>query len=521
MSYRYQPSPFISASPLLFENVNQDAVESPSQDWVDMAARWELPLDLLGGTLRMRAAAQRWLPMEPKETWQGYNIRLSRAVLHDGLSNAINRILSKPFSREVVTKGEVAPQIEAMFNDVDLKGANITQFARQCMRDALIHGKTHFLVEYPKTGGSQTLAAERDGRIRPYFLHTPASTVIAWRSAIDPTTGEEYPVHIRVRDEIQRPLGAYGTERVHRVRVYEPGLYREYQRAVAEREYTLVDETTVLIDGRPMTRIPFVTVYFEHDGFFLSKPPLEPLAWTNLAHWQSSADQRNALRFARIGILLARGFTNEETEKGFTIAPNMAVVTTNPNADLKYVEHTGAAIQAGERDLDHLERLMEIQGVSPLVERSADGTATGKSIDEKTNNSQAQMWVRSLELGLVEGFSWAHAFTKEQMPEDFAIDIFNDFALSVHSDNDISKLIEMRNPMSPQISHATFINEVKRRGTLSDDVDAEKEYEAIQSENLSSLPLPDPGDLPPEPSGSPNDDPDLGATGGSGAGPET
>lgn len=487
-SYRYQPAPFSLTTGLLNITAGEDKVDSPCQEWLDMAARWELCHDLLGGTLQMRAAGQKWLPKEPKEEWQKYLIRLSRAVLYNGYKNAIKRIVGKPFSREIVVKGELPDQLKPMLRDVDLQGSTLTQFARKLMKDAAVHGKTHFIVEYPETGGNQTLAAEREGRIRPFFCHLPAENVIAWRKAVDPETGEEYPTMVRVRDVVQRDIGEFATERVARVRVYEPGRYRTYECDSKSREYVLVKDVTVMARGQVMTRIPIVTVYFEKEGFFEASPPLEDLAWVNLAHWQSTADQRNALRFARIGILLAKGFAPEEVEKGIEISPNMAQMSASKDADLKYVEQQGNAITAGERDLTKLEEQMEVMGVQPLIERSAASTATGKVIDEHTNDAQAQAWVRALEGGLYEGFEWAHLFAGEEIDKEFAVDVFNDFAISIKSSDDVDKLIQMRTTVPPQISHETFLLEVRRRGTLSDDVIPSVEIERIQREMMGEIP---------------------------------
>src|SRR6185295_4553940 len=93
-------------------------------------------------------------------------------------------------------------------------------------------------------------------------------------------------------------------------------------------------------------------VYLNRTGFMTGEPPLEELADLNVAHWQSSSDQRNILTVARVPILFGTGIEgNEKLE----IGASSMIRTSDPNAKLTYVEHTGAAIGAGERDLERLE----------------------------------------------------------------------------------------------------------------------------------------------------------------------
>jgi hypothetical protein len=228
-------------------------------------------------------------------------------------------------------------------------------------------------------------------------------------------------------------------------------------------------------------------------------PPLEDLAWINLAHWQSHADHRNYLRFIRIGILTAAGFADEEIEKGIVIKPNGMVTSSSKDAKLSYVEHSGEAYQAGLDDLEMLRRDMETLGTTPLIEGSANSTATGRIIDEGGNDAMAQAWVRALEAGLEHCFELAAMWigettlidemTSEEAEdrEPFAVDIFSEFALAKRSTHDIDRLIKIRQHARPDITHSTFIDELRRRGLLAETVDAADEAEGLSEEMISTL----------------------------------
>jgi hypothetical protein len=186
-------------------------------------------------------------------------------------------------------------------------------------------------------------------------------------------------------------------------------------------------------------------------------------------------------------LLFAAGFSEEEMEEGLTIGPNQLIRSTNADAKVSYVEHNGHAIQSGQEDLDKLEDRMKVLGLQPLMQRSGNQTATGRALDESRTHTAIQAWIRALENTLRQAFEIAAKWVKLELPEDFALDINNDFGLSERATDDIKSLIEMRN--TSQISGETFLREVKRRGLLSENVDIESELEAVESEGppLASL----------------------------------
>jgi hypothetical protein len=96
-------------------------------------------------------------------------------------------------------------------------------------------------------------------------------------------------------------------------------------------------------------------------------PPLAKLAELNIAHWQSSSDQRNILHIARVPILFGAGFNTDDT---IVIGAAEMVQSSNANAKLEYVEHTGAAIGAGDKDLENLELQMQSMGLQLLIDQA-------------------------------------------------------------------------------------------------------------------------------------------------------
>ncbi len=69
------------------------------------------------------------------------------------------------------------------------------------------------------------------------------------------------------------------------------------------------------------------------------------------------------------------------------------------------------------------------------------------------------------------------------------MDIFSDFGLTMKAEQDIKALIDMRK--ASLISARTFLDEVKRRGLLSDAIDVDAEI-ALTVDEVEDLPEPSP-----------------------------
>ena len=456
----------------------KNKVDNPSIEFDRMSQSWELLHALKGGTQSMRNGKEQWLPKEPRESYTAYNNRLSRSFLYNAFRDTVDKLVSKPFSRPVTCQGMLPDRLEQVKDNMDMNGRDITQFAREMFTSAVTYGCTHILIDFPKFSPTATLADERASGVRPVFIHVQPTQVIGWRTETK-ENGEDELVQVRIHERKIEADGLFGGKEIDYIRVYTPTTYELWRKdpASQQEDYVLVEE-----GEHSYGAIPLVTYYISRTGTMTASPPLEDLAWLNLAHWQSMSDQRNILRFARVGLLFAAGFSEEEMEEGITIGPSQLIRSTNSDAKVSYVEHNGNSIGAGQEDLTKLEERMKVLGLQPLVQRSGNQTATGRALDESRTHTAIQAWIRSLENTLREAFEIAARWIKIELPSDFSIDINNDFGLSERAVDDIDSLIKMRS--TNQLSSKTFLQEVKRRGLLSEAVDVEEELQAVEEEGL-------------------------------------
>lgn len=178
----------------------------------------------------------------------------------------------------------------------------------------------------------------------------------------------------------------------------------------------------------------------------------------------------------------ATGITPDEYDKTTTLAPTNMFKSISKDAKYYHVEHSGAAIAAGQEEVKHLEEQMEVVGSAPFIHRSASSTATGKQIDAEASSTDVKAWVRIGELLWKTVFKVAATWIKVELPESFGVNIFDDYTITgSQADNEF--LLKCRT--AGELSRGTFLSEVKRRGTIAESVDVDEETAAIESEGPS------------------------------------
>jgi len=482
-------------------------VSQPCEQFSEMLRRWELIEDILGGTDVMRSRGERWLPRETHESMPAYCQRLQLSFLYNAVRDTIDKLTAKPFSRPVVvTPAEIDnEQIADMQDDMDGEGTNVTGFCRRLFECAAGFGLCHVLVDYTNTSDGLNLAQERESGSRPVMIAIRPQDVIGWRSERGPD-GQHRLTQVRIVEESWQSSGEYGSEKIVRIRVINapvgnaPGTWELHEQDAASGLFKKKSNGNHTFDG-----VPLVTIYFKRTGFMTAEPPLQDLVEMNLCHWQSSSDHRSLMRYSRFGMWKMTGMTNEELEKPVTVGPAYAFRSTVPNAEFAYVEPQGIMVKLGEEDLKRIEQRMEILGLQPLVQTTSDSTAIGKRIDESKTETMIQTWVRAIEEGMTRAYEMAAEWIGYELPDDFSIDVFNEFGISSGNASDMSVLQSIR--MGGDLTRKTLLAEAQRRGILSDRVDVEKEAEAAEAEG-PSLGGGGFGDPPVDPNADPEEDED-------------
>ena len=378
---------------------------------------------LCGGTGAMRKARETYLPKFPREDHDSYDYRVKTSTLFNGLGRTIENMAAKPFA-EPVTFTDIDPAPALWLDNIDLCGNNLSVFAHNLLTAGLKYGLTHILVENPPTTDENgvlrypTRAAETAAGVRPYLVHITPQQILGWMSEKS-ASGAEALTMLRIIECVEEPDGEFGTKSVAQVRVLTPGAWATYRKAEKGDDWPLFDHGRMSLDF-----IPLVTFYTRRTGFMTATPPFKDLADLNLKHWQSSSDQDSILHTARVPILAISGVTEDDK---ITIGAKSALMLPT-GADAKYVEHTGAAIEAGRQSLQDLENQMRAMGAELLAETQVTTTATQNNIEDSEAKCQLSMMVEGLEDALDQSVDIMHKWVKLEYKGD--IDLFDDFSSS-------------------------------------------------------------------------------------------
>jgi hypothetical protein len=442
-------------------------VRSESEAIAAMGTQWPMILALLSGTSAMRKGTTKYLPQWPNEQAESYASRLATATLYPAFSRTVEVMASKPFSKPVAIDEGTPPRIVEWLDDVDLSGRNLHAFAADVMLDCISYGLSGVLVDYPQAPQVRTRADEMVTGVRPYFAHYKPQSILGWKST--KRNGQEVLTQVRLLESVEEDDGEFGTKQVEQVRVLESGLWFVYRK--------LGDNWVVYEEGTTtLTEIPFVFFYGIRKSFGIGVAPLLELAFQNIEHWQSLSDQQTILHVARVPILVTVGADNTSITVGASSAVGLPV-----GADMRFVEHSGQAIEAGRKSLLDLEERMRQTGAELLVLKPGDITATQVTSENEANRCTLQKIVEVFEDCLDQCLQYMADWVGET--EGGSVSLFTDFGAATLGEASAELLLKAN--QSGKLSDETMFDEWKRRGIISPENEWNDEQERIQEQGMA------------------------------------
>lgn len=348
---------------------------------------------LLAGTEGMRIAGERYLPKNENESTSDYANRLINTTLFNQFARAISTSIGKVLAKPITFSGTNSA-VDAWLEDINLEGDNMDHFAKVWFGDALAYGVSFVVVDMPKSQFAvRTLATDQQEGIRPYLVHVPVNDLINWQIAR--VNGVKKLTMVVYREDawVQSSTDEFQQVLARRVRVLRPGSWQLIQQFEIPSDDGKTTQTVdqVIDEGfTGLDYIPIVATYTNtKEDIFIAKAPFQNLAELNVRHWQSSSDQANILRIARVPILhvaktsaIALDETGQavQAEDDLTIGGNTCWVT-DADTKITFVEHSGEAISSGRQEMqDLLDEMVQVSFQLVARETSGDVTATETSV---------------------------------------------------------------------------------------------------------------------------------------------
>lgn len=438
-----------------------------------MREYWAVISPLMGGTMAMRAAGKCLLPQYPAEDDASYKERLRLSTLLPVYSETVGNMTSRVFAEPLQLGDDVPEDIVEMATDIDRAGNDLNSWSVGFFSEGMSHGLCHAFVDHQRADDLKTKAAEKAAGVRPYVVLVKPEQVLGWRSKGGVLT------MIRYIELVEEEDGDFGVSCVEQIRVLEPGVWRIYRREGKGGHFVLHDEGV-----NSLGRIPWVTFYTGRTGFMTAKPPLLELAHLNVKHWQSQSDQDNILHVIRVPVLVRIGVQMQFTDQGVPVPAEFKVGTGSltdlpRDGDLKYVEHTGKAVEAGRTALKDLIDEMRMAGAKLLTpDKSATKTATQAEEEAAQELSPLARMAHHFADCLAQLLQFMADY--RSLGDGGMVEMRGNFDVDYMPEVSLPTLISMAN--AGMISKETLFTEMQRRGVISDEYNWLEELAKIEAQ---------------------------------------
>jgi len=474
----------------MFETLPRQITSAKGPAYKRQELEWQMINALLGGTGVMRTWGQTYLPALDNESATRYKKRLSKAVLAPFFKRAVGFSTGKAFFRPVTVKAVdkktvISDKMQAVINDANRKSDSLNKFASSAFKDGLAKGLGYIYVEADAYDTTQirTEADFKAANIRPYLLYIPAEDVLD--ADIDADGNIIYAKIIEKYTCFNNELKA--TEETTRIRLVtqkEIGIY-EIQQTVTNAYNQKTGTFTYSMVGEPMKnalgKVPLVPFYTgEKTTDFEAPSPFLDLAYTNVQYYQDESTHEMAISTAEFPILAGKGKGSD-----IEIGPHKIVILP-ADGDLKYVEHSGAALEAGRKNLEELRIKAAYCGLKALAADSSGAggrtkTASEAEMDYIDNNSDLKVAADSFEDALNMALWYVQRYLGEVQDDEqskYMAKMNGMFSVTANDVQEIGYLMELKN--AGQMRLETFYGELKRRGTVADNFDIESELTFAQ-----------------------------------------
>ena len=487
---------------MAFEVMPKTITAAVSPAYKRQSNEWQMINALLGGTGVMRSMGELYLPRHENESQKSYAKRLQKAVLAPFFKRAVNFSTGKAFFKPIMLqaadgKSELSDKIIELQNDANKKGDSFAKFCNQAFKDAWAKGLGFIYVEAPAFDPNEirTQAQVEAAGYRPYLVYIPAEDVLDIEMNAD---GEIVYVKLLERfAEFNKETNI--TEEKTRIRVVTPTEIAVYERPMtavtsASRQVKQTPEFTeyAIMPDYPIVNtlgiVPIVPIYTgEKKADFEAASAFIDLAYTNVQYFQDESTHENAIQFAEFPLLILTGSDGKE----ITIGANKMIAIKDDKANLKYVEHSGKALEAGRLNLEDLRVKAGYCGLKVLMsdnanDKSANPTATEAEIENIDANSELKVaadnfvdavnmaiWIYELYLGTAN----------ENQQANYVAKLDGLYSVTQSDVRELAALMELKSAGEMRLE--TLYKEFKRRGTVSDDFDIASEV-AFAEENAAN-----------------------------------
>ena len=343
-------------------------IDREHSDYAHQAAVWSMYRDLYAGGHQFTFRANRYLLRRQKEGLDIYNERLLRVFYENYIGSIVDWYSLTLFRREPSLHFEGDLETSREFfskfaDDCDRRGTKLSNFFRRALTEALVVGRAHILIDFPRAESVPANRAEEDlaGLSRAFLVLYQAEELINWSR--DESGEYEWVV---IRHKVRRQPDANSIEVLDETYwyYYDRTDYKIYKRVEGngdEVAITLISEGLHSLSFQ--RRVPVVTLEVS-DGLWLTNKA----AQLQLEHFNKS----NALAWATTMGLFAMPVVYSDREWNQILGESY-YIQLGPNDRFGWTEPDGKVYTIAAAHLETLKE--EIYRVCYLSQASGESVS--------------------------------------------------------------------------------------------------------------------------------------------------
>jgi hypothetical protein len=340
-------------------------IDQEHTDYKRQTLMWQTYRDLYVGGHQFKVRAADYLLRRQKEPLDVYGERLHRVFYENYIGSIVDWYASTLFRREPSLSLDGGLETGQAFlsqlaDDCDMKGTRLANFFRRCLVEALVVGRSHILIDFPRAAKTPLNRAEEDsaGLSRAFLVRYEAEELINW--SVD-ERGEYEWIVLRHRMERQPKVDSPEVVKETYWYYYDKSEYKIYRRV----EQTGAQGAVNLISRGPhalahQARVPLFTLQVS-DGLWL----LNKAAQLQLEHFNKS----NALGWAITMGLFAMPIIYSDREWNQIVGESY-FIQLGPGDKFGWTEPDGKVYQIAAANLETLKE--ELYRVCYLSQASGE-----------------------------------------------------------------------------------------------------------------------------------------------------
>lgn len=472
---------------------NQDKEEldlnKTHKDWDCLSPKWDVLFDCFeGGGAIENAPDDKYLIKKQNEADKKYERRKREAVYYNKCEQVISTFQGHLWRKEPLR--EIPKDLEKLFENVDRQEKSVNKFFSFVTEMAQVLGLYYVLVEYPENPqiaeiNKQSKSDEQRLGLRPYFCYIDPRNLLDWGWRMNPD-GTKSLAYVVIKEEttlFNVPFLERKDQIQYRV------IYPNKQEIWVYQKTSNKKEEAVKISEKPVSigTIPLVPFYSKEVRFGVGKSAVYNIANLALELYNKHSDRNHAEVRSAFPLLFMRGF--DQSKGSVTVSEDHGIISEDVQADVKYVEFTGASINSlRQSELDIVLEIFDLALKQVRNTSSQRMTAESKRMDRLDALSDLQ--ARAIGFANSERKCWEYALMwmgQSDKAKSINISYNIDYNVDQIKADLIGKLLDMR--AVKDLSQETFWDILTQGEILPRGFDPEEEKTRLEEEEKRSLPF--------------------------------